>query len=363
MNRRTVLSSGAAILALLTAPRLALALYAPRPAGWRTFELVTRIELPRDGQAAQAWVPVPSMDEELWSKPGETTWEANTDEVALATDPDSGARMVHAVWAADSEPAVLTVTSTVATQNRSVDLLTPRGKPSLSNEARATFTAATELLPTDGIVAETAAAITEGAKDDFEKARRIYEWVVEQTERDPEVRGCGLGDIASMLQTGDLTGKCADLNALYVGLARASGIPARDLYGIRVAPSAFGYKSLGTGSEVITKSQHCRAEVFLEGFGWVPTDPADVRKVVLEEPPNTLTLASREVEDVRAALFGSSEGNWIAFNDAHDVALPGKEEEVLPFLMYPAAEVGGEMRDELDPDAFTYSITVREVTA
>ena len=171
---------------------------------------------------------------------------------------------------------------------------------------------------------------------------------MEQTKRDPETRGCGLGDIATMLQTGDLTGKCADLNALYVGLARASGLPARDLYGIRVAPSAFGYKSLGASSEVITKSQHC---------------PADVRKVVLEEPPKTLTLASREVEEVRAALFGASEGNWIAYNDAHDVALPGGNGEVVPFLMYPAAEVGGEYRDELDPDTFAYTITVREVTA
>ena len=37
--------------------------------------------------------------------------------------------------------------------------------------------------------------------------------------------GCGIGDIASMLKTGDLGGKCADLNALYVGLARAVGLP------------------------------------------------------------------------------------------------------------------------------------------
>src|ERR1700756_1245196 len=83
---------------------------------------------------------------------------------------------------------------------------------------------------------------------------------------------------------------CADLNALYVGLARAVGLPARDVYGIRIAPSKFGYKSLGTGTEVVSKAQHCRAEVFLTGFGWGPVDPADVRKVVLEEPPGQLGL-------------------------------------------------------------------------
>jgi len=63
--------------------------------------------------------------------------------------------------------------------------------------------------------------------------------------------------------------------------ARA-GLPARDVYGIRIAKSEMGYKSLGTSSEIVTKAQHCRAEVYLSGYGWVPVDPADVRKVVLE---------------------------------------------------------------------------------
>ena len=48
-----------------------------------------------------------------------------------------------------------------------------------------------------------------------------------------------------MLETGNLGGKCADLNALFAGLCRSVGVPARDYYGLRVAPSAFGYRELG----------------------------------------------------------------------------------------------------------------------
>ena len=143
--------------------------------------------------------------------------------------------------------------------------------------------------------------------------------MVENTFRDPKTRGCGVGDIAAMLKSGNLDGKCADLNALYVGLARAVGLPARDVYGLRVAPSKFGYKSLGAGSEVVTKAQHCRAEVYLSGFGWVPVDPADVRKVVLEEPPGNLAMADTKVVDARKTLFGAWEMNWLAYNVAHDV--------------------------------------------
>src|SRR6202007_139465 len=197
------------------------------------------------------------------------------------------------------------------------------------------FLRPTKLLPTDGIVKATADEITKGAKTDVEKARAIYEWIVDNTFRNPKTRGCGIGDIRFMLESGDLGGKCADLNALYVGLARAAGLPARDVYGIRIAKSELGYKSLGAASENITKAQHCRAEVYLDGYGWVPVDPADVRKVALAEPPGNRPFADAMARKARIRLFGSWEMNWIAFNFAHDVALPKSTGMPVPFLMYP----------------------------
>src|SRR5438876_856460 len=145
----------------------------------------------------------------------------------------------------------------------------------------AKYLAATRLIRTDGIVRRTALDITRGAKTDLDKARAVYAWIVENTFRDPKVRGCGIGDISWMLETRSLGGKCADLNALFVGLTRSVGIPSRDIYGIRVADSA-EFKSLGKSGD-ISKAQHCRAEFYLPTHGWVPVDPADVRKVVLEE--------------------------------------------------------------------------------
>lgn len=166
-----------------------------------------------------------------------------------------------------------------------------------------------------------------------------------------------------MLESKDLGGKCADLNALYVGLARASGLPARDVYGIRVAKSERGYKSLGPSSPIVTKAQHCRAEVYLNSYGWIPVDPADVRKVVLEEPPGNRPLDDEMVKKARARLFGSWEMNWVAYNFAHDVALPGSSGAPLGFLMYPQAETADGRLDHLDPDNFKYEITSREITS
>jgi len=166
-----------------------------------------------------------------------------------------------------------------------------------------------------------------------------------------------------MIRTGNLNGKCADLNALYVAMARSVGVPARDVYGIRVVPSEFGFKSLGAGSANVTKAQHCRAEVWLSTSGWTPVDPADVRKVVLEEPPTNLAMGDLKVVAARKTLFGAWEGNWLAFNTAHDLKLPGSSEPPLPFLMYPQAEDKQGAVDPLDPDAFRYTITARELTA
>ena len=98
----------------------------------------------------------------------------------------------------------------------------------------------------------------------------------------------------------------------------------------------------------------------MTNIGWIPVDPADVRKLILEERPNA-TLDDPYVATVRHVLFGSWEMNWIAYNDAHDVVLPGSTGKPLPFLMYPQAEVGGVRRDSLDPASFKYTITAREV--
>jgi transglutaminase-like putative cysteine protease len=163
-----------------------------------------------------------------------------------------------------------------------------------------------------------------------------------------------------MLESGNLSGKCADLNALYVGLARSVGIPSRDVYGVRVADSA-EFKSLGKSGD-ITRAQHCRAESYLNGFGWVAVDPADVRKVVLEERGG-IPLTDPTVQKARAKLFGQWEMNWLAYNYAHDVKLPGSTGEPVGFLMYPQAEVNGERRDSLDPDGFRYRLASKELTA
>ena len=67
---------------------------------------------------------------------------------------------------------------------------------------------------------------------------------------------------------------------------------------------------------------------------------------------------------MRPKLFGGWEGNWMAYNTAHDVALPeATKGGKIGFLMYPQAETAQGRRDSLDPDTFKYTITTREITS
>ena len=364
ISRRDMLKTGAAAAAVLSAPRLAFAQeapFAPKPGAWRNFAVTTRLELPATGKA-QAWIPLPSVHEDEWIKPGKNAWQSNAVSAEVVRDPKYGAELLHVVFKDGEAAPHIEVSSGFALRDRAEDLGAKGAVSALGAADRKLYLEATELMPTDGIVKETAEKATAGKTTDIDRARAIYEWVVANTFRDAKTRGCGTGDVASMLRTGNLSGKCADLNALYVALVRSVGIPARDIYGLRVAPSKFGYKSLGTGSDVVTKAQHCRAEVWLEGYGWVATDPADVRKVVLEEPPGNNTVDNPKVVAARQVLFGAWEGNWLGYNVAHDVALPGSKHKV-GFLMYPQAEVAGALLDCLDPDTFKYSIKSAEITA
>jgi hypothetical protein len=70
-----------------------------------------------------------------------------------------------------------------------------------------------------------------------------------------------------------------------------------------------------------------------------------------------------KVVAARKRLFGSWEMNWLAYNTGHDLALPHSRGPKLPYLMYPNGETGGERLDQLEPDAFRYAITARELKA
>ena len=368
-SRRKFISNSALALSAYALPAINFAAttersFAPQPGTWRTFDVTTRVDLATAPGATQLWLPIPSVNSD-WQQSLESTFSSNG-KTKLSSDGQQGVRMLYVDFPADVAQPFVELTSRVRTQNRATAWANKQAVQEDAATLRA-YTIGTSLLPLDGIVRKTAMDATRGAHTDVEKAQKLYDWIVANTFREPKVRGCGEGDIRAMLETGNLGGKCADLNALFVGLCRAVGLPARDVYGLRVAPSAFGYKELGGNPDKLAGAQHCRAEIFLKGHGWVAMDPADVAKVMRQETAEWIRSPQHPlVAPVNKGLFGGWEGNWIAYNTAHDVALPFAKSAnggKVGFLMYPTAENAVGRLDSYAPDSFKYQISAREIKA
>ena len=331
--------------------------FTPQPGKWRTFEVTTRVDVLKTDGVTRVWLPVPSVNSD-WQKSENSSFSSNG-VTRLRTDSLQSVQMLYAEFPASVDKPYVEITSRVQTQNRAPSANSPVIEDAATLKY---FTRATALLPTDGIVKTTATKAIAGANTDLEKVRAIYDWIVANAWREPKVRGCGEGDIKTMLETGNLGGKCADINALFVGLCRSVGIPARDVYGLRLVPSAFGYKELSGNSANLKGAQHCRAEAYIKGQGWLAMDPADVAKVMRLETPEWIKSNQHPVvKPVYQALFGGWEGNWVAWNMAHDLSLPQSKGERLGFFMYPIGENNEGRFDSYAPDDFKYQISAREI--
>lgn len=346
MDRRHFLNMSLASTAAFSLP-----LGAASP-GWRTFELNYEVELLGLAGPADLWLPLPQTLGKF-QRVETPVFQTNADNSRIYRDRVDGTPLFHAHWLNAATPRLASGIVRVSTQDRHATL--KESRQALSNDVKR-YLRASPSMPTDGIVAERAAEITQSAKGPLQKSHAIYQWIVDNTFRDPKVKGCGRGDIRYMLESGDLSGKCADLSSLFVGLARASGVAAREVYGIRAADST-QFKSLGKTGD-ISKAQHCRAEFYLPGTGWVPVDPADVRKAVLEEK---LPLSDPRIQALRKRLFGYWEMNWVGFNRARDFVPQPPTREPLKFFMYPHAETAQDASDDLDPPSFRYRIHSREI--
>lgn len=295
-------------------------------------------QAPQDAKSVRLWFPYPVSDD--YQRIENVVLEGNYTSSALYREPESGAFYLYADWLGTFEQRSFEMRFTAEIEERAFPEMKDVGGD-VPVEILP-YLESTELIPTGGEVRKIADEIVKGKKGILEKAEAVYDWVVANTYRDPNVKGCGLGIVEQMLAKRG--GKCVDISTLYVALARAAGVPARDIFGLRVGQKA---------SQDITKGIHCWAEFYLPGTGWVPVDPADVRKIMLKKD-----LALEEAGEYRDYFFGSvDQYHLILEREARNVTfIPPQEAGPLNYFMYPYAEVDGEPLDYFDPEAFSYSI-------
>lgn len=296
------------------------------------------------GQVTRLWLPYPFTDRQQTVSAIRVSGDFAAS--GVYSDAVNSTPVLYAEWPQAAISRKLTLTFAVERQEVRIADLAEQDVP-WNRADYADYLGATSLGPIDGAVKTLAEQIVKDKMTVLAKAQAIYDWTVTNMYRDPATIGCGKGDVCLLLLKPG--GKCTDISSVFVALCRAAGVPAREVFGLRLGKKA---------EEEITTWQHCWAEFFLPGRGWVPADPADVRKAILVEK---LAANDPKVKEYRDYFWGGIDPYRMKLAVGRDLMLnPPQAGAPLNTFGYPYAEIGGKPLDFYDAEAFAYKFTFRE---
>lgn len=178
------------------------------------------------------------------------------------------------------------------------------------------------LVPVDGKIALEARRVIQKDMTEMQKAKTIYDYIVRTVEYDKSGTGWGRGDA---LYACDMRkGNCTDFHSLFIGMARASGIPARFVMG-------FPLPKAQTQGEL--PGYHCWAEFYVKEFGWVPVDASEAKK----HP------------EKKEFFFGGLDENRVAFTIGRDIEIDPEERSLnLNYFIYPYVIIDGKEHQKVE---------------
>jgi len=321
----------AVVTALITLPALGIALLAEgrgvsrrspatetQPAT-RKFLFTYTVTIPQTPGAKEnlhLWIPVPQSDS--YQQISELAVEAPLKHVVRRDD------IYHNAYAYFDVPASqvqtgLEITMHFQAQRRehrvALDAAAARPAVPLTPAEKKRYLTADRLVPLNGAIGEMSAEQTRGLSTPLEKARAIYNYVVATMKYDKSGEGWGHGDAAWFCTA--KRGNCTDFHGMFIGMARAAGIPAKFEIGFPL-PSEAGGGAIG--------GYHCWAEFYVPEYGWIPVDASEAWK----HP------------DKRDYFFGAHDVNRVQFTAGRDLDLAPKQAgEPVNYSVYPYAELGG----------------------
>ncbi len=295
----------------------------------RTFEVTYTASLeslPADAERVEVWIPYPQSD---GSQQIEVEGVTSPYPTQIETEPSLGNEMIH-LEVDHPDRSSFDVTQTFrVTRTEKIRKDFAKAMPhhgDLPPEV-ARWLKPDKLVPLDERIRRLSADVTEGATTDLEKARKIYDYVVSTMSYDKSGTGWGHGDIYWACDM--KRGNCTDFHALFTGLARAAGIPARFEIGLPI-PADRGSGEIG--------GYHCWAEFYLDGYGWVPIDASEAKKHL----------------DEKDYFFGAHDENRVQLSIGRDLTLaPPQKGDPVNYFVYPYAEVNGKPWDGV-AHTFTY---------
>ncbi|MED5330804.1 MAG: transglutaminase-like domain-containing protein [Planctomycetota bacterium] len=289
----------------------------PGPYTERSFVFKTEAKVPAGSTRSapmDLWIPVPPSNG--FQDAGEPTWELSNVgfETGLNVEVTEreGNRMIHLAIPRSPHAGDLVIkVQTPVTRFA----LNRDGRPDGSGQADpAALLGPDRLVPVTGPVADLAREVPRRS-DPFDAGRGIFEAVREHMKYDKSDTGWGRGDATRACEVG--SGNCTDYHALFVGMARSLGLPAR---------FTIGYPLPREDGTAVLSGYHCWAEYYVEGRGWIAVDVSEADKVGNED----------------TTFFSKVPTNRVALTSGRDLYLsPSQQGPPLNFFIYPYVELGG----------------------
>ncbi len=275
-------------------------------------------DIPPGSSKITIWTPIPGSDSRQKVKDFKVTCLYP---YTLYTEPEYGNRILK-VETAGKVPEKIEVklefaVSRMALKKEEKETPIPEGLQELSLKR---YLSADRLVPIDGRIAEEARKVVRKDMAPLQKARAIYNYVVETMKYDKSGEGWGRGD--ALYACDARQGNCTDFHSLLIGMARASGIPARFIMGLPLPAGS-------NNGEI--PSYHCWAEFYVKGLGWIPVDASEACK----HP------------EKKEFFFGGLDENRVAFTLGRDIRIDPAVEP-LNYLIYPYVVVDGETYAKVD---------------
>jgi transglutaminase-like putative cysteine protease len=286
----------------------------PRERAFSFEYAVTVKDIPRGAHLVEIWLPVPHDDDyqRIANLRVETSypWEFTTGA--------DGNSLLHLRLSNPTDPSIpVTVRFDAVRKEHIQPLALSPDSPAQDPRGLDRFLRPDRLVPLDDTIRRWAREVVDAAhaKTDLEMARAIYNHVVATVKYDKSGKGWGNGDIYYACDA--RRGNCTDFHAIFIGYARAVGIPARFAIGFPL-PADRGVGKIG--------GYHCWAEFYAKGIGWVPVDASEAAK----NP------------DKREYFFGAHDENRVELSKGRDVMLAPKQQgDPLNYFVYPYVELDG----------------------
>ncbi|MDR2793424.1 MAG: IPT/TIG domain-containing protein [Treponema sp.] len=168
-------------------------------------------------------------------------------------------------------------------------VIKPQSLKAQSASLPVSYTQSTPLIPVDAPeITELAATIIEKERNPYIKAKKIYEWIIANSAIQSRPLNNSVLDALERKQSDSYSA-----SLLFCALSRSAGIPAIPVAGVLIDKNRIA-------------AVHYWAEFWLDGFGWVPLDPA----LGAQAAPVSFSLR----DDAALWYFGNIDNQRISFS-------------------------------------------------